>query len=307
MWEKRYAIERKYDNLLTEKFSVSPYSMPDLLDGGDKSEEYVALLNAFKWLFSQGEEAQTYLWNKFCTAIDRYGLREIDKNDFSAEELKFLKSIKTNCANNKRLYGANADINRNINRQIETDRLILTPFNEDLNDQYREFFQQHPDEFERYYDLEADEKRISYSCKPITGNLHFAILLKDTKEYIGVVALDEHYTDVIYNLEYFIMPNHRQKGYACEAVQQLIDEAFNNRLFILEETIREEVFKKTHPPIRCIVAQINIDNEPSIKCIEKFGFNKDGVLKFYRKLHDNYLHHNIYTLDRAAYCGRKKV
>lgn len=298
MRERRYKIAEKYDNVLAEKFDFGIYVIADMFYCEDKDETYCLILKGFKWLFSQGKEAQTYLWNALYRRINRVDFSKIDRTDFSAEEWQFLESMAQAYQDNEAKHENNLSCNRNINSQIETDRLILTPFNNELNNQYIEFFLQHKDEFERLYDTEYDEEIIKCKCSPITGNLHFAILHKETKEFIGVVELTEESSGVLYNLAYFIMPNYRQSGYAHEAAQRLIVEAFDDGLFILEETIREGVFNKKYPKIECIVARININNTPSIKTIEKLGFQKDGILKYNVRLGDKYLHHYVYTLEK---------
>lgn len=306
MWERREEIEKKYDKILEEEMNVDPYDLDNLVYADDKNEEYFAILNAFKSLFSRGEEAQIYLWNKLFRRIDCSNLEEMDKADFSAEEWQLLESIAKAYQAYRERNGAFC-CNRNINRQIETDRLVLTTYNEELNNRYIDFFTQHPDEYERYYGLEYDEKIIGYNCNPIKRNLTFAVLLKKTKEFIGSVALTEQNSGAQYNLEYFTMPEHRQKGYAREAVQRLIDEAFNDKLIIVEETVREGVFNQAHPPIGCIIAQIVTTNEPSIKFIEKLGFKNDDVFIPTRKLHGNNLHYYSYTLKKEAYFGQKII
>lgn len=130
MWERREEIEKKYDKILEEEMDVDPYDLDNLLYADDKNEDYFTILNAFKSLFSRGEEAQIYLWNKLFRRIDCSDLEEMDKADFSAEEWQLLESIaKAYQAYRERIGALCCD--RNINEQIETERLVLTPYNEE--------------------------------------------------------------------------------------------------------------------------------------------------------------------------------
>ena len=300
MEEKRNAIDLKYNDIVRKKFNIDPYGVRDIISTTEKNESYFARLNVFKWLFVQSKEAQIYLWNQFYYIISSYTLAKVDKNDFSAEEWQFLKSIEKahlNYLNTEKKYDEDVSFG-NINGKIETDRLILTPFNEELNDKCNNFFMQYKEEYERFYGNELNEEVIRFDY---SGRLHFAILLKETKEFVGFTKLDDYVdNDALCDLECYIMPNHRQKGYAHETVQRLIDEAFHDGLVILEEDIREGVFTEVRPQIRCIAAQIDTNDEISIKFIEKLGFKRDGILRFQRRLRGNYLHYYVYTLEKTS-------
>lgn len=295
---EREKLNKKYDNIVEEKFRELFFSARNLFDVQDKGKSYYKTLEMFKYFFLQGEEAQMYLWNKLHTYVDSDGLETIDKNDFSADELQFLDSIDQACKSRRQKYGETFAGNVNINKPIATERLILTPFDRNLSSAYVEYFVQNKAEYEWYYNKEYDEDTIRWSCDPLFYKLSFAILLKDTNEYIGDVILMPYNTDVLYNIEYFIMPEHRHKGYAYEAVQQLLDEVVNDRLIVLEETVREGVFVETAPNIKCIVATIRADNATSIKFIEKLNFNKDGILKYHCKLYNKYYDYHVYTLEK---------
>lgn len=301
MQKRRRANDAKYKKILKEQYDFDFYDIRDMVPLAEhKGNAYFIVLKGFKGLFSQGEEAQIFLWNQIYRELNDYdyGLEKMDKTDFSAEEWKFLERIVKVYQDNEEKYGANVRCERNINGPIETDRLILTPHNAISNVQYISFFRQHQEEFEWYYGGAYDEIFSRNGYGQTWRNLSFAILLKDSEEFIGDVTLGKTQGGS-YNLEYIIMPHYRQKGYAYEAVWKLLDEVLHDRLFILEETLKVGVFQEVNPPIQRIVAKINVNNAPSIKLIEKLGFKKGRLLKNHRKLHDNYQNYRVYTLKKT--------
>ena len=133
--------------------------------------------------------------------------------------------------------------------------------------------------------------------------MYFAVLLKETNEFIGGIGLADMGESLRFNIEYIIKSDYKSNGYAYEATSALIEAAFSNKLYILEETIRYEVYKKKHPNIKCIYASIDTQNIPSIKLIEKLGFKKDGIIRNEKQLNNEIHDSFIYTLEKKDYKG----
>ena len=290
-------LEKKYDKIVEEKF-VEPFYHPTSLFEQDKPEWYAHDLEIFNWLFAQGEEAQIYLWNKmYDSGVPTFGLKHVVESDFSAEELQFLKNVEQACRSHQEKYGTSDD-HTNINPKIETNRLVLTPFNDELDVQYNKYFLRNAAEFEWYYSKEYDKVVVSCGCRPILQQLSFAVLTKDTNEFVGSVVFLRLDTDVLYNIEYFIMPSYRQKDYAYEAVKRLLDELFSDRLLVLNETVRKGVYDEVPPDVKCVRATIRTDNAPSIQLAERLNFKRDGILRYNAQLHGKYYDFYVYTLEK---------
>ena len=132
---------------------------------------------------------------------------------------------------------------------------------------------------------------------PKDGQFYFAILLKENKEFIGSVALNELNT-AKYNLEYYIKPEYRKRGYTFEAVKEVLKQAFENKLVSLRETIKYAAYKKTKTKIKCFYARVDEDNIASIKLLEKLGFEKDGVLKYDREMYGKFHNSFVFTKEK---------
>lgn len=109
----------------------------------------------------------------------------------------------------------------NINKPIETNRLILKAFNEETSKLYDEYFYQNKDEFENYYSLEYGDsfKHCNMNEKP----LGFAIFLKNSNTPIGSIGFTNQ-DNALYNVDYFIKKEYRRNGYAFEALNELINQ-----------------------------------------------------------------------------------
>ena len=272
---ERNLIIEKIDKIVSEKFGMVQFDGYCLIPyGSEPDDTYKPTLEVFKYLFSMGEECKIYLWEKFFYVVDvEESIERVEKNDdFTEEEKQFFRYI----------YQANENsfIPGNINKDIETERLILTPFNEELNNKYIDFLINNSKEFENYYQKDYVKIDIKNGCGQLYKPLSFAILLKDTRELIGSVALTEKFTQGVYNLEYIIFPDYRRKGFVYEAVSTLIDKVKNKELLVAEETLRRRVYNNITPNIVCVVANIRENNIPSLSLIEKLGFTFDGKTPF---------------------------
>jgi RimJ/RimL family protein N-acetyltransferase len=264
-----------------------------------ENDDYDLNLNIFHYIFTLGDDGKTYLWNEYVNGD--YKLSEFCENDFNNDELIFLKSIEEakKDAINKYGYLTNEI---NINKPIETDRLILKAFNLRSSIAYDKYFYENQDEFKKYY-------RVDYGYDVCSQHMNrrplsFAIFLKDGNIQIGSVCFTDR-GNTRYNVEYFIIKEYRNKGYAYEALNCLIDEVKNNRLFILKNTLRNCVFDVIHPNIRCLQITTGINNIASQKMAEKAGFTKCGTLLFQYSYDNKYCDEIVYYLvlneDRIDY------
>lgn len=156
--------------------------------------------------------------------------------------------------------------------KIETDRLIIRDHLENDIDSLHELL---INEKAMYYlpyirTTTMDESKqnlyeaIKHSKLKNRKKYFFAILMKETNEYIGeigfTVTIDCSYGKVI-NLGYFIMPCYWGKGIVTEATRKVIDYAFSETDVIKIET-------------GCIKGNIG-----SEKIMQKVGMVKEAELK----------------------------
>jgi len=282
-------IEAKLENDMPDGWRY-PYG----IYSDEKDEDYYNSLKTFKYLYSLGGEAHTYLWNDLwynCNSDSAY-----DKSDFTENEIAFIQSMAETYSVFTSKYGKNYSSRTNINAKIKTSRLTLSPYNDALDKEYRDYFSNNQAEYEKYYLSEYDEYTF-YVFNSQIRPLSFAILSKDTNEFIGSVAINMIRSDCVYNIEYYIIPEFRRRGYAEEAVSALIDAAKNKKLYILQETIKDGVYEEVPADIKCIEAKTNTDNEASIRLVKSLGFRLMGKELYHRKLRDTYFDAEVYDLE----------
>lgn len=110
-------------------------------------------------------------------------------------------------------------------------------------------------------------------------HLSYAIELKATQEFIGSIGYyridyDSHRTEV----GYILSDKHHRKGYVKEALQMLIDFAFNEMEF------------------HSLEAVIDPENIASIKLVESLGFIKEAHFKENGFFNGKYLDALVYSL-----------
>ena len=124
---------------------------------------------------------------------------------------------------------------------------------------------------------------------------------KDTKEIVGYVAL-KRTCDFLgaFNLEYFIFPEYREKGYASEALSMLIKKAFAGELVEKMESIRENVLERKLSVFDIIYIRTKSTNIASKLLAEKLGFTFDGINKkgFVCPDREMYCDELIYSLEK---------
>lgn len=158
--------------------------------------------------------------------------------------------------------------------EIETKRLILRVLTPDYAQDTLDFYMAHPEVYEKYepifkdefYTLNYHEKLLQaeYQQTLLMRMFRFWIFEKDNPEQIiGTVSFHGISPDIYSccSVGYKIAPEYWRKGYAYEAINASI------------EMIAKEI------GIRRFEALVLPDNTPSIKLLEKLGFEKEGVLK----------------------------
>jgi len=155
---------------------------------------------------------------------------------------------------------------------IESDRLIIRDhIEEDLNSMHKLLSNEKamlylPDIKTNTLDESKNNlyEAIKESKLENRRKYFFAIILKDTKEYVGeigyMVTLESTDGKVV-NLGYFISPNYWGKGIVTEAAKAVINHAFSQRDIIKIET-------------GCIK-----ENLGSEKVMKKVGMVKEGEFK----------------------------
>ena len=171
-------------------------------------------------------------------------------------------------------------------KELETERLILrkivdedaeTLFNNIYNnfEYYKLYYQLPFNSFNEYQQLVA-----KYKEWYANGN-HFrwGIVEKTSNEIIGLVHL--HSKDNLNNnckIGYIIGYRYNKKGYATEAVKEIIDFAFNTLNY------------------HRIEADIVEENINSIKLVESLGMTFESIKKDGYKLGNEYYNEKIYVL-----------
>lgn len=296
IWRKREKLEQKYDQLISDKFDDYRFLADYIITPDERDESYLDELKVFKYVFSLGEEAQIYLWNKLYQKIVDNGLGDIEEEDFSQKELAFLRQIKQSRADNGRKYGKYVNAHSNINNPIDTERLQFIAFDWGMDGWFNSYFREHGDEYEQLFLYEFDDNHVRRDLHLEKETLSFVIMYKLTDMQIGYVALYETDSDITYSLELYILPEHRKRGFGLEAAKGIVDAALTGKLKILHETIREGVYEEKVADIRCISACISTENQTALNLIEKLNFELDGILRYDQQVRDKYFDRYIYSL-----------
>ncbi|MFJ7667965.1 GNAT family N-acetyltransferase [Lysinibacillus sp. NPDC097195] len=92
-------------------------------------------------------------------------------------------------------------------------------------------------------------------------NSYFYISLRDCKDFIGLVSIDEYHEKSIYELSYQFLPQYWGKGYAFEVLSAVLHYGF------------------TDIQLTKIVAETQTANIASCRILEKLGMQKIKVLQ----------------------------
>jgi RimJ/RimL family protein N-acetyltransferase len=285
-------LKKKIHSKYADKFSFFDFELCGsfLCLKNQDTQEYQEAADMIKYLFKQGEDEKSFLWNSiYDSADDGLELNDLRESDFTDEEFEFIKSVfLTRCSRQPRDCA-------NVNDEIKTERLILKPYDETLNKTYREYFLSRPEEFETYYQVEFDNGIIN-NINYTNSLLHFAIIEADGDKYIGSIGLNVLSNDNKLDIEYCIFDEYRGNGFAYETVAAIIDAVRNGKIVVEYETIRKGIFEVK--PIRPLYLQfkINVNNAPSIAIAEKVGAIKDGILRAERIMRNEPLDYYVYTV-----------
>lgn len=292
--DERDEIEKEIERRIVEKFEINRFCINNIGANFKDRKHYNENLAIFHYIFSIGDIGKTFLWNN-------YIYWEMSPSDFceevfSKEEMDFFLSIEETKRKTIEKYGlCSKDIN--INKPVETQRLILKAFDENTSKEYDDCFYHNKDEFEDYYKHEY--KNEFENCYMQFRPLMFAIFLKDSNELIGSIGLNNR-NDALYNVEYFIKSDYRRNGYALEAVNELIFRVKGKSLSVLSDTVRDCVFEVVCPDIRCLMIRNDIENIASQRIAEKVGFKKAGTLLFSFLFKNKYYDENVYYLQLSS-------
>lgn len=294
--DKKLENKAKIDKLLEEEFGYSNFGAGALFSTNDK-ELYKKTLNIFHYVFSLGEEGKIFLWNKFAYLVDLFD--QINKEDYSNEEIELFNDLAKVSEGNFLKYGT-YDQRVNINKEFESSRLSVKPYDEDLSFLYNEYFHDNKDEYENFYGAEYGteygEKGDSIVDLRVSRRpLGFALVLKDSEEFIGSVAIAD-INKCLYNLEYFIKKEYRNRGYAKEACKALIEKIKSKELKVLEAPIKEGVFDEVAPDIRCLKIFASKENVASRSLALSLGFEYAGTLLFEKEFKGNYIDEVVYYM-----------
>ncbi len=141
---------------------------------------------------------------------------------------------------------------------IKTDHLILRPFRDnDFNDLYEYLSDPVAVQYEPYQPMNQEEVLESLKWRISTDEM-IAVELMSESKLIGNIYLGQRDDNTI-ELGYVFNLKYARKGYAYQACQTLIQEAF-------------------HRGIQRILAECDPENIASWKLLEKLGFKKEAHL-----------------------------
>ncbi|MGE7602427.1 GNAT family N-acetyltransferase [Peribacillus sp. NPDC097675] len=148
---------------------------------------------------------------------------------------------------------------------LETNRCILSAIQMDDYDDVKLLYIN--EEVRRYLggtqsneDIQASFTKMIHST---TESLYFIVREKYTKAFIGLISLDTHHHGISTEVSYQLLPKWWGDGYATEAINEIINYAFN-KLKLTE-----------------IVAETQTANRASCRLLEKLGFNlRETVHRF---------------------------
>lgn len=178
--------------------------------------------------------------------------------------------------------------------EIKGERIILTDFNEK--------------DFSFYNDLETNSLTYQYSNAPETTEIqkHYQMLISSINKCgeryelaictridekpIGRISIKLNWAEIReWEIGYALHPNHWKQGFGVEAVNLIIEYAFN--------------VLNAHR----IVAYINTENLMSEKLMNRVGMVKDGTLREVRICNGKWCDESIYSMLEREWNERRIV
>lgn len=166
-------------------------------------------------------------------------------------------------------------------KRIETQRLLLRPFEEtDYDDLFELLSQRKYDEFEAYPEITYENGREHLKYR-LGSDEFFAIVLKENGRVIGNVYFGNRDFEAK-EVGYIINKNYQRQGYASEATKAVIDDGFKNN-------------------VHRVYAECNPNNTCSWQLLEHLHFKREAFFKqnVYFKKDDN---GNPIWQDTYVYC-----
>lgn len=291
MYHERHKIEQAVEKAIEDKFgSVDYMTRYDLLKEKkqDSLEEYQKYLNYFHYAFNLGENGKIYLWTRFNANLIGEEF-PYDEADFSAEEIAFLK---------KASAVKQGDGFCNINKPIYTERLKLARLSdEDIKTLRARLKDGGVEDFEIYTDILYSDEAVEHYFYDLP--LMFGIYLDE--KIIGTIGFTEKRNPELFNLEFYVLQEHRGKGYLQEAMAKLLDLAFSDKLVVNEETLYDNIYVETVQPIYFVRIATRDDNERVAHLAKKFGASYDGKELYASKVSDGYHDMLLFTIVNPNY------
>jgi len=168
-------------------------------------------------------------------------------------------------------------------KTLETDRLILRAWQlEDLNDLYECMSNPNVGPIGGWKPHKSKRASLLMLKSFVKDGDRWAIALKETGKAIGAVRLypDENRgqfsaRNSAFLINFFLAETHWGKGYMTEAVQRVVDYAFDE--------LHAELLGASHRP----------GNDRSKRVIEKCGFHYDGIIEGGSKNYDGQLFDSV--------------
>ncbi len=168
---------------------------------------------------------------------------------------------------------------------ISTDRLRLIPFDQKAYDEIfahaskQEIMQIFGHQNEEEYELECSRYKGGFSTYNLTIQF-FQLVLKETQEVLGWAgyhswAKQHHRAELFYSLK---QDKFKRKGYMSEALEPIL------------------AYGKNEMDLHRIEAFVATDNVPSNRLMEKFGFQKEALLKHRYQFGDEVDTDHMYSL-----------
>ncbi|MGN0341663.1 MAG: GNAT family N-acetyltransferase [Roseburia sp.] len=143
--------------------------------------------------------------------------------------------------------------------RLETERLVLRNFEENDYDDLFEFLSQRKDdEFEAYPDITYENGREHLAYR-VGSDEFFAIELRETGKVIGNIYFGKRDFEAK-ELGYIVNKNYQRKGYAKEAITEVLKGAFDSG-------------------VHRVYAECAPENEGSWKLLESLGFEREAFFK----------------------------